>query len=188
MVTLITGASHTGKTLLATKIARETGALVLSIDLLKMGLIRSGRTALTPYDDEEIEEFLWPILSEMAKTAIENQQDLVIEGGYIPGNWKGSFDDDELESITAYCLTMSEEYIRNHFDDIAKHANVAETRLDDSDLSEEELVRENAHYATLCAAGRYIGIPIEFPYDALTAFQHASSSVTISSTNQRGSS
>ncbi|MCI8367487.1 MAG: AAA family ATPase [Eggerthellaceae bacterium] len=166
MVTLITGASHTGKTLLATKIARETGALTLSVDLLKMGLIRSGRTALTPYDDEEMEEFLWPILSEMAKTAIENQQDLVIEGGYIPGNWKDSFDDDELENIAAYCLTMSEDYIRGRFDDIAKHANVAETRLDDSDLSEAELVRENAHYATQCAAGRYIAIPVEFPYDA----------------------
>lgn len=166
MVTLITGASHTGKTLLATRIARETGALTLSIDLLKMGLIRSGRTTLTPYDDDEMEEFLWPILSEMAKTAIENRQDLVIEGGYIPGNWKDSFDDDELESIAAYCLTMSEDYIRDHFNDITKHADVAETRLDDSDLSEAELVRENAHYATLCAAGRYTAIPIEFPYDA----------------------
>lgn len=166
MVTLITGASHTGKTLLATRIARETGALTLSIDLLKMGLIRSGHTTLTPYDDEDLEKFLWPILSEMAKTAIENRQDLVIEGGYIPGNWKDSFDDDELESIAAYCLTMSEDYIRDHFDDIAKHADVAETRLDDSDLSEAELVRENAHYATLCAAGRYTAIPIEFPYDA----------------------
>ncbi|MCI9262142.1 AAA family ATPase [uncultured Adlercreutzia sp.] len=166
MVTLITGASHTGKTLLATKIARETGAVTLSIDLLKMGLIRSGRTTLTPYDDDEMEEFLWPILSEMAKTAIENQQDLVIEGGYIPDNWKDSFDDDELESIAAYCLTMSEDYIRGRFEDIAKHANVVEARLDDSGLSEAELVRENAHYATLCAAGRYTAIPIEFPYDA----------------------
>lgn len=166
MVTLITGASHTGKTLLATKIARETGALTISIDLLKMGLIRSGHTTLTPYDDEDLEKLLWPILSEMAKTAIENQQDLVIEGGYIPGNWKDSFDDDELENTAAYCLTMSEDYIRGRFDDIAKHANVVEARLDDSDLSEAELVRENAHYATQCAAGRYIAIPIEFPYDA----------------------
>ncbi len=166
MIAFITGASHTGKTLLATKIARETGALALSIDLLKMGLIRSGHTALTPYDDEEMEKYLWSILSEMAKTAIENQQDLVIEGGYIPGNWKDSFDEGELENITAYCLTMSEGYIRSHFDDIVKHANVIEARLDDSELSEDELVRENAYYATQCAAGRYIAIPIAAPYDA----------------------
>lgn len=173
MVTLITGASHTGKTLLASKISRETGALALSIDLLKMGLIRSGHTTLTPYDDEDLEKFLWPILSEMAKTAIENRQDLVIEGGYIPDSWRDSFDDDELEQITAFCLTMSEEYIRGHFDDIAKHANVVEARLDDSGLSEEELVRENTHYATLCAAGRYIAIPIEFPYDADKVYKEA---------------
>lgn len=50
----------------------ETSALALSIDLLKMGLIRSNHVNLTPEDDTELEIALWPIVAEMIKTAIEN--------------------------------------------------------------------------------------------------------------------
>ena len=48
MVVLITGASHTGKTLLAQKLLEKYKIPYLSIDHLKMGLIRSGSTKLTP--------------------------------------------------------------------------------------------------------------------------------------------
>lgn len=54
------------------------------MDHLEMGLIRSGNTDLTPEDDNELEAYLWPIVREMIKTAIENRQNLVVEGGYIP--------------------------------------------------------------------------------------------------------
>ncbi|MDO4533893.1 MAG: adenylate kinase, partial [Coriobacteriia bacterium] len=47
MIVLITGASHTGKTLLAQRLLEERGYPYLSIDHLKMGLIRSGNTDLT---------------------------------------------------------------------------------------------------------------------------------------------
>ena len=52
MIFLIAGASHTGKTLLAQKLLEKYKYPYLSLDLLKMGLIRSGNTALTPEDDE----------------------------------------------------------------------------------------------------------------------------------------
>ena len=80
MIILISGASHTGKTLLAQKLLEKYKYPILSIDLLKMGLIRSGNTSLTPEDDEKLEEYLWPIIREMIKTAIENKQSLIIEG------------------------------------------------------------------------------------------------------------
>ena len=51
MIILITGATHTGKTLLAQKMLEEYSYPYLSIDHLKMGLIRSGNTGLTPEDD-----------------------------------------------------------------------------------------------------------------------------------------
>lgn len=51
MVVLITGSSHTGKTLLAQALLNKYRYPYLSIDLLKMGLIRSGNTNLTPADD-----------------------------------------------------------------------------------------------------------------------------------------
>ena len=84
MVILITGASHTGKTLLAQRLLERYRYPYLSMDHLKMGLIRSGYTDLTPEDDDRLTEYLWPVVREMIKTAIENGQDLVVEGCYIP--------------------------------------------------------------------------------------------------------
>ena len=57
MIFLIAGASHTGKTLLAQKLLEKYKYPYLSLDLLKMGLIRSGNTALTPEDDEALEAY-----------------------------------------------------------------------------------------------------------------------------------
>jgi adenylate kinase family enzyme len=54
MIILITGASHTGKTLLAQRLLEKFKYPYLSIDHLKMGLIRSGNTGLTPKDDDII--------------------------------------------------------------------------------------------------------------------------------------
>lgn len=72
MIILITGASHTGKTLLAQRMLEKYHYPCLSIDHLKMGLIRSGNTDLTTEDDDEPTTYLWPIVREMIKTAIEN--------------------------------------------------------------------------------------------------------------------
>ena len=61
MVLLIGGASHTGKTALAQQVLERFRWPYLSIDHLKMGLIRSGQTSLTPEDDKELTGYLWPI-------------------------------------------------------------------------------------------------------------------------------
>ena len=144
MIILITGASHTGKTALAQKLLEKYKYPYLSIDHLKMGLIRSGNTELTPMDDTELVEYLWPIVREMTKTAIENNQNLIVEGCYIPFDWQKDFDSEYLEEIKYYCLVMSEEYIRNHFSDIKKYANVIENRLDDEWCTMESTLSENA--------------------------------------------
>ncbi len=69
MVIIITGASHTGKTLLAQQLLEKYKYPYLSLDHLKMGLIRSSKTNLTPEDDEALTDELWPIVREMVKTA-----------------------------------------------------------------------------------------------------------------------
>ena len=97
MVILIAGASHTGKTALAQKLLEKYHAPYLSIDHLKMGLIRSGNTDLTPMDDDKLTDYLWPILREMIKTAIENKQNLSVEGCYIPYDWAKDFAAEYLE-------------------------------------------------------------------------------------------
>jgi adenylate kinase family enzyme len=80
MIILIAGASHTGKTLLAQRMLEKYKYPYLSIDHLKMGLIRSGNTVLTPEDDDALTDSLWPIVREIIKTAIENKQNLIVEG------------------------------------------------------------------------------------------------------------
>ena len=118
----------------------------LSIDHLKMGLIRSKNTDLTPLSDSiELTNYLWPIVREMIKTAIENHQDMIIEGCYIPFDWENDFNDEYLKHIEYICLVMSEDYIRNHFDDIMKYANIIENRLND-DLTIEECIKDNKFY------------------------------------------
>src|SRR5699024_6864427 len=126
--------SHTGKTLLAQKLLEKYNYPYLSIDHLKMGMIRSGNTQLTPVSaDTELTMFLWPIVREIIKTVIENRQNLIIEGCYIPFDWKKDFTDEYRKDIRGYCLAMSENYIRMHFDDIKQFANVIENRLDDEE-------------------------------------------------------
>lgn len=145
MVILIAGASHTGKTVLAQKLLQKYGYPYQSIDHLKMGLIRSGNTTLTPAsDDQALTDYLWPIVAEIVKTAIENKQNLVIEGCYIPFNWAEDFEQKYLAEIKYCCLVMSETYIRSHYADIKAHASDIEHRLDDSYCTMEMLLRDNA--------------------------------------------
>ena len=149
MILLITGASHVGKTALAQRLLEKYQYPYLSIDHLKMGLIRSGNTDLTPMsDDKELTAYLWPIVREMIKTAIENKQDLIVEGCYIPFDWQKDFDAEYLENIRYYCLVMSEEYIKNHFADIKAYANVIEARIDD-DCTIESVLADNAQILAL---------------------------------------
>ena len=150
MIILITGASHTGKTALAQKLLEKYKYPYLSIDHLKMGLIRSGNTELTPLsDDTALTEYLWPIVREMIKTAIENKQNLIVEGCYIPFIWQEDFDKEYLDHIKYYCLVMSENYIRNHFEDIKKFSSVIEKRIDD-DCSIDGLLQDNSQVLNLC--------------------------------------
>ena len=151
MIILITGASHTGKTALAQRLLERYKFPYLSIDHLKMGLIRSGNTELTPLsDDEDLTEYLWKIVREMIKTAVENKQNLIVEGCYIPFDWQKDFSARYLAHIQYLCLIMSEQYIRQHFTEIRQHANAIEQRLDDSELSQQDLIQENAANLALC--------------------------------------
>lgn len=150
MILLISGASHTGKTALAQRLLERYRWPYLSIDHLKMGLIRSGQTNLTPMDDDKLTDYLWPIVREMIKTAVENRQNLIVEGCYIPFDWEKDFSAEYLEHIRHICLIFSENYIKNHFKDIKAFGSVIEQRLDDSDLSMESLLEDNRRNLQEC--------------------------------------
>ena len=166
MIILIAGASHTGKTALAQRLLEEYKYPYLSIDHLKMGLIRSGNTKLTPVSsDKDLTAFLWPVVCEMIKTAIENRQNLIVEGCYIPFDWQKDFKKDYLKDIKYYCLVMSEDYIRNHFADIKKYANVIENRLDDEWCTLESVLEDNAEILKLAELNKINYILIDDKYD-----------------------
>lgn len=150
MIILIAGASHTGKTLLAQQLLETYHYPYLSLDHLKMGLIRSGNTSLTPMDDDKLTDYLWPIAREIVKTAIENGQNLIVEGCYIPFNWRKDFGPEYLSQICYRCLIMSRNYIETHFADICRYGCAIEQRLDDSDLSQETLIAENERNLQMC--------------------------------------
>ncbi len=165
MILLITGASHTGKTLLAQRLLEKYEYPYLSIDLLKMGLIRSGCSDLTPEDDEALTAYLWPIVREIMKTAIENRQNLIVEGCYIPFDWRRDFDARYLPSIRFLCLTMTERYIRENFDEIVGHESEIERRRIAADCTAGGLIADNRRFADgFHAAGERV-VSIDSDYE-----------------------
>lgn len=155
MIIIITGASHTGKTYHAKKLLEKYKYNYLSIDLLKMGLIRSGYTKLTPEDDLELTKYLWPIILNIIKTAIENNQDLIIEGGYIPFGWENDLSKLYLDKIRYLCLVMSEEYLINNFNEVKANASIVEKRLDDEWFTLDVAINENKYYLEQCVKHNY---------------------------------
>lgn len=166
MIILIAGSSHTGKTVLAQKLLERYGFPYLSIDHLKMGLIRSGQTSLTPEDDPQLTAYLWPIVREMVKTAVENRQNLIVEGCYIPFNWREDFTEEYLREVRCRWLIMTEDYIKKHTGEILRHAGDVERRLEDS-LDWQALIRENRENLGRCRAHgcEYILIDGEYAVD-----------------------
>ena len=141
MIIIITGASHVGKTVLAQRLLERLHFPYLSVDHLKMGLIRSGNTMLTPEDDDELTEYLWPIEREIIKTAVENRQNLIVEGCYVPFDWRADFTEEYLSDIRYIALAMTDDYIDANFGAIRDHRSDVEARLYEFDL-DTELVKE----------------------------------------------
>ena len=150
MIVLIAGSSHTGKTILAQKLLERYKYPYLSIDHLKMGLIRSEKTDLTVEDDDKLTDYLREIIKEIIKTNIENNQNLIIEGCYIPFNWKKDFEKKYLEQIKYTCLIMTEKYIDNNYKNIKLYENVIEDRKYQGNIDIGELKIENRKNLEMC--------------------------------------
>ena len=165
MVILIAGTSHTGKTLLAQKLLEKYKYPYLSVDHLKMGLIRSENTTLTVENDKDLTEYLWKIVKEIVKTNIENKQNIIIEGCYIPFDWKKDFDKEYLKQIQYVCLIMTEEYIRNNYDAILRYENSIEQRKEQKGMDIKELIEENNFNLQMCKKFKNKYILIKDKYD-----------------------
>lgn len=168
MIILIGGSSHVGKTLISQKLIEKFHYPCTSLDHLKMGFIRTGRTELTVNDDYKMRFWLWPFAAEMIKTAIENKQNMILEGCYIPKEWKKSFTPEYLKEIHAVFIVMSENYLRSNFEDLSKYANVIENRIADK-LNLDRLIMCSKEFKEDCIENGtpYIEIDKEYNLDAL---------------------
>lgn len=164
MILLIGGSSHVGKTYLSQKLMERLNIPYVSIDHIKMMFIRSGLTKLTVEDDVEMRYFLWPYLSEYIKTAIENDQNLILEGCYIPENFRDSFSEEYLKEIKAVYIVMSEEYLRNNFKLVIDTASVIEKRLED-DSKLERLIMCSKEFKHLGMENDIPIVEIDKTYD-----------------------
>ncbi len=174
MIILLGGSSHVGKTLIAQKLLERTQIPYVSLDHLKMAWIRSGRTDLTTEDDFKMRYFLWPFAAEMIKTAIENDQSLIVEGCYIPGEWRESFLKDKenarqnyLSKIYCTFITMSEKYLRDNIETVAGKASVIEHRQED-EVDLERLISCSKEFKADCQRNNIPNFEINgnTPYDA----------------------
>ena len=165
MVILIAGTSHTGKTILAQKLLEKYKYPYISIDHLKMGLIRSKYTNISVEDDENLEKYLWPIVREIIKTNIENNQNIIIEGAYIPFNFKDDFSEEYLKNIKYVCLIMTEKYIKNNIENILKYEDVIESRLNKDNINIDEFIEQNKYNLDMCKKYGYNYILIDDKYD-----------------------
>lgn len=168
MVILVTGCTHTGKTLFAQRLLEKYKYPYLSIDHLKMGLIRSGQTSLSPESpDSALTDFLWPVVREIVKTCVENGQNLIVEGCYIPFGWEKDFADGYLCDIKYICLIFSKEYIKQHFVDIVKNESIIEKRLS-TDIVADKMIKSNRYNLEQCKLRGYDYILIDDVYQITT--------------------
>ena len=167
MIVLIAGTTHTGKTVLAQKLLEKYKFPYLSIDHLKMGLVRSNKTTISVTDDKKLTPYLWTIIKEIINTAIENGQNLIVEGCYIPFDWAKDFNKEYLLQIKYYCLIMSKNYIEKHFADILANESIVEQRLTSGDLEQGNLIKENVSNLQMCKKYglNYILIDTEYKVD-----------------------
>ena len=153
MVVLIGGPGCVGKTKLAGRLAAEYGYFAFSLDHLKMGLIRGlpdcGFTAES--DDRLITAKLWPIVRGVVMTAVENGQDLILEGCYLPPEELAALPEEYRREITAFWLLFSRGYVMKHYGDILAHRCDAERRLYPEERSAEQMAGEHERWAALCA-------------------------------------
>ncbi len=146
MVILIGGASCTGKTTMAQTLLEKYQMPYLSIDHVKMGLIRGNRYCdFSPEDPEEqVTEKLWPIVKGIIMTNIENDQNIIIEGCYLPTDKVLDFEEEYKRHIIPFYIGFSKQYIVNNFDSgILAHRS--ETEYKDIDNHMTQIYFIDAH-------------------------------------------
>lgn len=141
MVILIGGVSCTGKTVMAQKLLEKYNIPYLSIDHIKMGLIRGNKYCdfSAADSDDELTGKLWPIVKGIIMTNIENGQHIIVEGCYLPPEHISDFEPEYLEQVIALYIGFSKNYLKKHFTSgIIEHRSEIEQKDFDGDYMNQD--------------------------------------------------
>lgn len=154
MVILIGGVSCTGKTLMAQKLLEKYKIPYLSIDHIKMGIIRGSKYCdFSATDgDNELTYKLWPIVKGIIMTNIENRQNIIIEGCYLPPEHINDFDSNYLKHIIGLYIGFSKDYIEKYFySGIIEHRSEIEKKeYDDYYMNKDNFIKFHSQVKELC--------------------------------------
>lgn len=142
MVILIGGESHTGKTLMAQTLLERYHYPYTSLDHIKMGIVRGYKDCgFTPYDnDKVIADKLWGVVKGIIDTCIENEQNIILEGCYMP---PAKVKDILCDNILTIYIIFSRHYIENNYGKIAGYENIIERRKNACEFDIQNLITEN---------------------------------------------
>lgn len=152
MIILIGGAGCVGKTLLAQRLLERYKFPYLSLDHLKMGIIRSGADCgfTAESRDELISKKLWPIVRGIIMTAVENRQNLIIEGCYLPPDKIAALPAEYREQIISFYLALGYTYAQEHYAAVISHRSDIEARLYPEERTAKEIAEENDRTISMC--------------------------------------
>ncbi|MBO7738979.1 MAG: 2-phosphoglycerate kinase [Oscillospiraceae bacterium] len=168
MIILIGGAGCVGKTKLAQRLLERYKFPYLSLDHLKMGIIRSGADCgfTAESRDALISKKLWPIVRGIIMTAVENNQNLIIEGCYLPPDKIAALPEEYRKHIISFYLALGYHYAQEHYDDILAHRSDIENRLYPEERTANEIADENDQTISMCRLTGAKCFVIEKDYEA----------------------
>ena len=168
MIILIGGAGCVGKTVLAQRLLERYKYPYMSLDHLKMGIIRSGADCgfTAESHDAIISKKLWPIVRGIIMTAVENDQNLIIEGCYLPPDKIAALPEEYRAHIISFYLALGYHYSREHYADILAHRSDIECRLYPEERSAEEISDDNDQTISMCRLTGAKCFIIEKDYEA----------------------
>lgn len=164
MIVLLGGTGHTGKTFLAQKILERYSFPYTSLDHIKMGLVRGYRDCgfQATDDDAVITLSLWGIVKGIIETCLENEQNILLEGCYLPPHEVAKITGDK---VIAFYLVFTENYIRKNFHTILEKENVIERRKQKECLDMEDYIAQNKRLKMQCDISNVCCFEIDRDYE-----------------------
>lgn len=173
MIILIGGESHTGKTFMAQKLLEKYHIPYTSIDHIKMGLIRGCDKCdfKVSDNDNEIADKLWGIINGIIDTCKENEQNIILEGFYLPPE---KVRDVLCNEVICVYIIFSEEYIKDNFYKIISFENVIEKRKFKEERKKDEFIILNKDLKRRCLENKlpYFEIKTDYKNDIQKAYDY----------------